>query len=173
MENWRPVDGYEGLYAVSDQGRVQRVAPTRGSPTPRILKPALGSHGYLFVTLYRAGVPTPITVHKLVLAAFVGPCPEAHNRNHRDGVKTNNHLGNLEYTTPSANTRHAVAAGLIRGRSMKGTANPRAKITEEQVHLIRRDLASGISPTAIAANRSVPRRAVYSLKYGHTWRHLA
>ena len=100
MEHWKDVPGFEGLYQVSDQGRVRNVK--RG----KVLKPRTTPNGYQNVVIYRNGEPKALGVHRLVALAFIpnpGDKPEV---NHRNGVKTDNHLTNLEWSTRSENQRH-------------------------------------------------------------------
>lgn len=128
-EQWRPVVGFEGLYEVSNHGRVRSLdreiqAVNRwGAVGPRILRGRMlrgndqGS-GYLSVHLAVDGERHPRLVHRLVAEAF---CPAAEGAvyvNHKDGVKTNNTAGNLEWCTFSQNVRHAWATGLTDGFKM-------------------------------------------------------
>lgn len=109
-EIWKPVVGYEGIYSVSDLGRVMRMGNTPRCKTDRLLSPSdAGSTGYLSVSLSVCNKRKGTDVHLLVMAAFVGPCPNGHNVNHKDLDKTNSRLNNLEYTTFQANTQHALA----------------------------------------------------------------
>jgi hypothetical protein len=117
-EQWRPVVGYEGLYEVSDLGRVRslpRVA-LRSNGVPytireRVLRPQRNSK-HVNVTLYKDGVAQTPLVHRLVLAAFVGPCPPGQQARHWDDVGTNNTLSNLLWGTPSDNQHDMVRNGL-------------------------------------------------------------
>lgn len=111
---WRPVVGFEGLYEVSSEGHVRRVGPTKGARVGRCLNPTHGGRGpYYFVTLRRNGRSHSPVVHRLVAAAFIGPCPDGHEVNHKDGTKRNNRVENLEYVTRSQNTKHAHDMGLF------------------------------------------------------------
>lgn len=113
-EEWREIPGFEGRYAVSDQGRVKslaRVVVERGprgavrQRPARVLAPALNSSGYPQVVLYDADrKPRSKRVHCLVLEPFVGPRVGDMEGCHNDGVKTNNTLPNLRWDTKSANT---------------------------------------------------------------------
>lgn len=123
-EVWRPVPGFEDHYEVSACGQVKRIAPAStpdgrghgGTRLGRVLKPAQTSSGYLTVSLFVRGKSTPTLVHRLVTAAFLGPRPDGHEVNHRDGDKRNNVVANLEYVTRAQNVRHAFAMGLNQGR---------------------------------------------------------
>lgn len=119
-ERWLPVVGYEGVYEVSDQGRVRSLDRDvvdsngirkhikglirRSSPT--------GPLGYRNVSLSmpRQRQRTPL-VHHLVMAAFVGPMPDGLEVLHGDDDPGNNRLANLRYGTRSENIRECVARG--------------------------------------------------------------
>lgn len=102
MERWLPVVGYEGLYEVSDLGRVRSYAR---SSVPRIRK--LGAHktGHPQLTLHSGGIRVTRLVHQLVAEAFIGPRPEGQEVRHRNGRETDNRWTNLEYATQSRNTQ--------------------------------------------------------------------
>lgn len=128
-EEWRPVVGYEGLYEVSDTGHVRRDG--------RILKPCLIA-GYPTLSLFRAGVGRSKSVHRLVLEAFVGTAPEGTEANHKDGVRDNACLSNLEWVTHSENMKHSYAVLKRRTNFVPGSEHPLAKVTEDQVMEILR-----------------------------------
>lgn len=118
-EKWLPVVGFEGIYEVSDLGRVRslrrKVWQPRGAgfwrtQESRILKPSV-ARGYLRVTLRDSGVVSSQAVHRLVLTAFVGPCPSGMEACHFDDDPTNNQLSNLRWDTPSANHRDRTRNG--------------------------------------------------------------
>lgn len=113
VERWRPVLGFEGIYEVSDRGRVKRIVPVLNGPAGYILRPGPSSHpgGYVLVGLRRDGKPTTHTVHKLVLQAFVGPRPPGMECRHMDGNPTNNALSNLRWGTRKENMRDQLRHG--------------------------------------------------------------
>jgi len=107
-EQWLPVVGYEGAYEVSDLGRVRSVdrrrlggAMIRG----RILKPRPLPNGRLRVSLARLGTATDAYVYRLVLGAFIGPCPVGMEALHWDDDSSNNALVNLRWGTRTDNMR--------------------------------------------------------------------
>ena len=114
-ERWLPVVGYEGLYEVSDQGRVRsmdRVDSCGRHRKTRVLKLNKNGSGHYQVRLYRNGRSESYSyVHRLVLEAFVGPCPEGMVGCHLDDVKEHNMLENLRWDTPSSNRFDAVRNG--------------------------------------------------------------
>lgn len=134
MEEWRDVKGYEGIYKISNQGRVKRLKCYRetvnGKTIPykeKILKPQKQSTGYYTIWLCFTGVKKLAPIHRLVASAFI-PNPE--NKpcvNHKDGNKENNNVDNLEWCTYKENTRHAwdnnlsvVTDGLRKSASKNG-----------------------------------------------------
>jgi hypothetical protein len=109
-ETWRDIPGWAGYYAVSDLGRVKSLARTivirTGVTRDRkeeVRRPGVDSSGYLSVPLSRDGRKVQIAVHRLVLLAFVGPCPPGLEGCHGDGDKFNNCVSNLRWDTHSAN----------------------------------------------------------------------
>lgn len=113
-EEWRPVVGYEGVYSVSNLGRVRRdIDGTGNTKAGRILCPRLDEYGYAYLFLALNGKRNRHTVHKLVTAAFIGERPPEMQVNHKDAVKTNNRLSNLEYCTCEENIHHASKMGLM------------------------------------------------------------
>lgn len=115
-ETWRPVVGWEGLYEVSDQGRVRSVERIVqfGAQTRRVkstvLKPGKTTKGALFVMLSN-GKARNRRVHQLVLEAFVGPRPPGMEGCHWDDNKENNAVTNLRWDTHSANELDKVRNG--------------------------------------------------------------
>lgn len=103
---WAPVRGFEGTHEISNDGRVRRLACVfvnrRGhkKPSPaRMLKPTQKGNGYFHLTLQVNKVQTTLHLHRMVLEAFVGPCPEGMEGLHRNGVKSDNRLDNLRWGT--------------------------------------------------------------------------
>lgn len=124
MEMWKDTPGYEGLYQVSDLGRVksleryvQNHSGTRYLVPERMKKPSekrerRKEKGYLVVSLYKDNKGTNFYVHRLVADAFV-PNPDGKQTvNHKDGNKHNNKAENLEWSTHAENNDHAYRTGL-------------------------------------------------------------
>jgi hypothetical protein len=169
-EAWRPVVGYEGLYEVSDHGRVRRVAAGGGARVGRILRFGMSAHpgedaskGYRTVVLYQSGKPRRFKVHLLVAGAFLGTRPAGHECNHKNGVKTNNRLSNLEWITKQANMQHAFRLGIT--QPIRGECHPAAKLTAAQVAEIKR-LTGVESAESIAGRFGVTSHHVNRIRRG-------
>ena len=104
-ELWQPIEGYEGLYEVSDQGQV------RSKAKGRILRPRASGPGYSAVSLSKHGKVKNRYIHHLVAFAFIGKRPDGMDINHKDCDKENNAVSNLEYISHGENQRHAARMG--------------------------------------------------------------
>lgn len=117
-EEWRPVPGYEGLYDVSDQGRIRRnpAARRQGARPGRILRLSANSATapHQWVALYRDGAGVKVYVHRAVAAAFLPPS-DAPVVRHLDDDPTNNVPSNLAWGTQADNVHDMVRAGRARG----------------------------------------------------------
>lgn len=111
QEQWRPVPGWEGYYEVSDAGKVRSLPRTITRKdgfamkiAGRDLKPSKTPSGHRRVHLSRVGEPPTVAlVHRLVLEAFVGPCPDGLEGCHWDDDPSNNNLSNLRWDTHQEN----------------------------------------------------------------------
>ncbi len=120
-ERWLPVAGWEGVYDVSDHGRVRslprRVAGPFGSTVQlpgKVLRLRVNKRGYGDVTLHSKGTgraPRVVGVHRLVLEAFVGPCPDGMVACHGPAGNGDNSLANLRWDTQRENVRDQLRHG--------------------------------------------------------------
>lgn len=167
-EIWKSVVGFEGLYSVSDQGRVRRDAGgIRNVKAGHVLCGAKKNTGYIQVTLYPGGQPIgrSFLVHRLVAAAFHGPCPENGVVNHKDGNPTNNFSSNLEYETHTGNLKHARE---VLDKHQRGERCKTAKLNSIQVDEIRK---SNATQKALAKRFAVSQRCIGRILHGETWSH--
>lgn len=170
-EIWKDVPGMEGRFQVSNCGRVRSLdretVGKNGFPRRlrgRILKPIKHTHGYVCACLDRQ---QRFLVHRLVMMAFVGKSPEGMTDvNHRNGIKTDNRLDNLEYCTRQHNVDHAYATGLA---DNAGEKNGRATVTNEQVRAAYDLVAGGMQHQEASAASGVPLHVVSAAVSGRHW----
>jgi hypothetical protein len=184
-ELWRPIVGWESLYEVSNIGRVRsldRIRALRMRQIPpgtmrhikgrivhgRLLGPK-GHAQYWKVLLNDEGRKEVRFVHHLVLEAWVGPRPEGHVTNHRNGDSTDNRVENLEWCTYSHNNQHAIDTGL---RKMRGEQNPRARFTVEDIVTMRRLYDNGMTATEIARQYKASVPGVWDIVKRNVWKHV-
>lgn len=162
---WLPIAGWEH-YSVSDNGLVFSVR------SQTILLAGLCSKGYPRVILWDGPTSKGFSVHQLVAMMFVdNPDPAVLNQvNHIDCDKENNDYTNLEWVDQSTNLKHAFANGMR--RDYTGSENPAAKLTEDDVKLIRLRLAAGISQRKIATEFGVNKTSIGRISRGILWKHV-
>lgn len=125
----QPIKNYPG-YFIDEEGEVF------STKSNKVLSTHIDSWGYRFVTLHSCGKGKCIKIHKLVAETFIGDRPEGLQINHRDGNKLNNNVNNLEYCTPSQNTKHAFSNGLA--IAPKGETHYNCKLSDDNIREIRR-----------------------------------
>ena len=167
-EQWRDVVGYEGIYKISDFGRVKRIKAYRSTYVGKILSPVLNCNGYGGVLLYENGKQKHWQCHRLVAIAFLGEPPQGKEVNHIDGNKTNNYLSNLEYVTKSENINHAYRLGLLKGR--RGEDHHMTKLCESDIFEIRALVSRGnITHREIAEMYGVCRQTISDIWTKKRW----
>ena len=115
-EIWKDIKGYEGLYQVSNLGRVRsldRYVRHKKIGSIRLLKGKImsptvsSSTGYLVTTLYNKGKGKQVTIHRLVAEAFIPNPIEKTEINHINGIRDDDRVENLEWVNRSENQLHA------------------------------------------------------------------
>ena len=164
MEKWKPIKGYEGLYEISDLGRVKSLPKLSGNCCRKeiILKNNTTKDGYHYVTLAKNNKQRSVRVHRLVAASFI-PNPDSKETvNHKDGIKLNNHVHNLEWATRSENVQHSYDVGLK--KPMRGATHPRSKLLDCEVKFIRENYMKygrdGLSSISLASIFGVTHRVI-------------
>lgn len=117
MENeiWKDVPDYEGLYIASNLGRIKSIAYR----TNHVLKPGINSQGYACVILTKNTIRTSLKAHRIICLTFIDNPENKETVNHKDGIRDNNNVCNLEWATSSENIRHSFRC-LDRNPSMRG-----------------------------------------------------
>ncbi len=181
MEIWKSVVGFESQYEVSDLGRVRRDAIFRHAKWNKerfgiqfVLKQGLTPDGYPRVTLGAHGSRGMRRVHKLVSEAFIGPCPDGREVNHKDGNKLNNRPSNLEYITHAQNIRHAEDSGLRLNAysGCTGTAHWKAILSPLAASVIRR-LKGRVTQRELAEIFGVAKCTITRIHLNQSWTRAA
>ncbi len=135
-----------------------------------ILKPHKCGKGYLRLGQTVNGVKVCEYVHRLVLLAFVGPPPESHEVNHKNSIRDDNRLENLEYVTSSQNTMQAIR----QGRWAVGEKRWNAILNEDMVRTIRQRYAAGEGETVkqISERMQLKYVTVFHVVKRHNWKHV-
>lgn len=123
MEQWKPVAEFNGLYEVSNHGRVRSL---RGKE-PRIMKPALINSGYLKIGFHFGNKTTNRLVHRLVAREFCEGYAEGLVVNHKDADRLNNHADNLEWVTAQENIHDVMKRGKFDVKSAHRVAHEKRK----------------------------------------------
>jgi hypothetical protein len=174
-EVWKDIVGFEGLYKVSNLGRVYSVPrdiPWRGRLSPcrwggKYLKTLC--RGYMIARLRKNGKTYTFRIHRLVAIAFI---PNPDNKpiiNHIDCDTTNNKVSNLEWCNHSENTRHAFANGLM--KPSPGDKNGNSKLTTKQILKIR-SLKGKLNTIEIAKMFNISQGHASHILIKRTWKHI-
>lgn len=167
IEQWKDIENYEGLYQISNCGRVCRVKGYR-CKKQRILKHGCNNRGYKYVNLWKNNQYKTYTIHTLVLKTFIGYKPEGKQCRHLDGNKHNNKIINLRWGTNSENQLDRAT----HGTTNRGEQSYNAKLTNVEIHYIRYLIVSGITQSQIAKQFHVNPHTISDIKTGKTWRHI-
>jgi len=171
-EAWRPVEGFEKWYEVSNEGRVKRLArelaKSDGVLYPvreRVLKAHAHPGGYRMACLRKEeGVNGRMQyIHRLVATAFIPNPRNLPEVNHKNLDKTDNRVENLEWCDGSRNMRHATKRGRFSGMT---NPNTRRKLTPDAVEAIRQSLGSSYE---VAKEFGVSSTMVLHIRNGRRW----
>lgn len=138
MEEWRDVVGYEGCYQVSSEGRI-KFADGREKSTRK------DRNGYIVTTLRKEKKEKTYKVHRLVAIAFIDNPNNLPVINHKDEVKTNNCVDNLEWCTTKYNANYGTRNERI-SKAQKGRKNPSCQ--GENNYFYGKHFARGLHPQA-------------------------
>lgn len=168
QEIWKPIINYEGLYKISNYGRVKRLIGLR-CKRERFLTPAKDKDGYLFVRLCKNGLAKNCLIHKLVLNTFVGSCPVKMESCHNDGDIENNFIENLRYDTHKGNCMDRIK----HKTNKSGSGCNLAKLNEKQVSIIKWLLRDGyLTQIEIAKIFNVTQATISAIKINKSWKQI-
>jgi hypothetical protein len=171
-EIWRPVADWEGLYEVSNLGRVRsldRLASNGRRYRGKLLTSVLDSSGYLIVRLSEGGKCKNGYIQRMVLRAFVGEPPEGMECAHLDGTRTNNRINNLAWVSIKENASHRKLHGSE--NTAVGEACRHAKLTVGDVSRIREAALFGACRADLAAMYSVSCQTISDISTRKSWAH--
>ena len=168
---WKDAHGF-ARYEVSSDGLVRN--KNRRWDWAEFLTPHTDKYGYVRFVMYR-GEPlkrTNVIAHRLFWETFRSPIPAGMQINHKNGVRNDNRLENLEICTPSENHRHAFR---FLGRKPNiipsaGSKNGRAKLREADIPVIRGMLRDGKSDKDLARLYNVSPASIWFIRTGQTWK---
>jgi len=175
MEIWKTIKDFPD-YAVSDFGMIKRIMNNKNNrfKAGTILKPQKKKHGYLEVNLFNGGKQFSKLIHRLVLETFNYKC--GYEVNHKNGIKTDNRLENLEWCTRSENEKHAYKIGLKNpdyNSKNVGENHPQSILTEKDVIKIKEHLKYNIlNQKEIGDKFGVKSYVISKIKLGKTWKHI-
>lgn len=152
------MDGWP--HEVSSRGRVRK--------GERVIAKRTMESGYVYVTLIDGKRRKDCRLHRLVLLAWKGECPEGMEACHGDRDKQNNRLWNLRYDTRLGNANDKRRHGTM----PTGSTHGRARLHEEDIPKIREQIAAGLQYEDIAAQYGVNASSICHIHKGRTWRHV-
>lgn len=163
-EKWKPVDGFEGFYEVSDSGDIR-------NKDGAMLSPYKGKGGYIVYDLRGNGKRKMSYLHRILAKAFILNPNNSPFINHKDGNKTNNDLNNLEWCTAQENMDHAIQTGLFKPKPLLGGEDSIAsKLTWEKVRYIRSEISNGRTHLSLAKELGVSKGTIGFIHRKETWK---
>lgn len=168
-EQWRPIEDYVGYYEVSNLGRVRNVRKQARRVVGKVLKVCDNGRGYKSVMLRKDGRSKRLYVHRLVAAAFLGPCPAGSEVAHLNHNRSDNRAVNLTYLTHYENVQHSKQLK----RHAHGETCGHSKLTEKKVLEIRKLYEQGKHSQQSLANMfRVHQATICYVVNNKTWSHL-
>ena len=176
---YRDIPGFPG-YRVGDDGSVWTAWKAKGSGYEGGFQPIIGSswrrmkckkdhNGHFRIALVANGITSSHGVHRLVLFAFIGPCPPGLEACHNDGNPANNTPSNLRWDTRKANQSDRIN----HGTSNRGERHGKSKLTDEVVRRIRDRCAAGETQHDVARDLKISQPMVSNIVSKRNWKHVA
>lgn len=174
MEIFKDIKGYEGHYKISNKGRVISLSKIRRNGNgfyiqkERMLNPYLNSNGY-----YRICLSVPIRqyeyIHKLIALAFIPKVKGKNHINHKNCIKIDNRIENLEWCTNSENVKHAHKNGIY--KYLKGEETSNSKLKNRDIIEIRKAYKKGLG-VKLSKKYHVTHQTIYDIINKKQWAHV-
>lgn len=177
----KDIEGYEGLYAITKDGKVWAY-PKIGYESAgrwkegRFLKPWLIGNGYEMVSLYNNKVAEKILIHRLVASTYIPNPQNLREVNHLNEEKLDNRISNLEWVSSKENKQHTLKRGGYRNlgkNTPKGSNFPTSKLIESQVIEIRRLYwEENKTQRVLASEFNVSHHLIQLIVNRKVWKHI-
>ncbi len=165
LEEWKVFEDGDYNFIVSNLGNI------KNGNTGKLLYKRKDKNGYHTVRMSRNSKEKTFKVHRLVLLTFLPNPLNLPYVNHRNGIKDDNRLDNLEWCTQTQNVRHAFNMGLI---CMKGSDNPKSIVSEELVHEICKWFEDNptLGPKAASSIFKTTLKVLTKIRCGESWKDI-
>lgn len=170
IEEWKDITGFEGLYQVSNLGRVKSLANNK-TRKEKILKEKKNSYGYHRVDLCKKNVVKHYLVHRLVAMAFIDNVNNYNEINHIDENKENNSADNLEWTNHSMNIKHGSGMERAHTSVIRNTRPKRVLCVETGIEYPSTMSASKVTGV-VQSNISQCCNGIFKKAGGYTWKYV-
>lgn len=170
-EEWRPIPGWEGIYDVSNLGRVRGLRRKSPKNAGGVMTPNINGQGYHSVLLRNIKEKRQIRymIHRVVCIVFNGEPPsEIHHADHIDNNKNNNCSNNVQWLLPAENQRKKSSDGVMPW----GSRNHLAVLTEDKVIQIRQRLSEGREQKLVAVEFDVCPATISHIHNRRSWKHI-
>lgn len=189
QEIWKDIPGFEGHYQASNLGKLRSLDRSHFFTTRhktkgfrkikgREIRPKFcAANGYWMISLSKGGKIYYNTLHKVVALTFLIKPEGKYEINHKDGVKINNHIENLEWVTSSENRKHAFKMGLqdktiAAAKARCGMKASNVRFNNSQIKKIREENKNGLSLRKLAIKYKCGKSTIFGIVKRQTWRHI-
>lgn len=177
VEVWKDIEGYEGIYQVSNLGKIKslyrKVFYSDGRTytyKEKVLNwNIMKKVNRCYVHLYKNSERKAMLVHRVVALAFIPNPNNLPEINHINGITTDNFVSNLEWITHSENMKHGFRTGLINNT---GVLHGNNIYNEDQIRRVKKYLLESKGQAEIERLTGVGRATVYEIKKGRQWTHI-